>query len=205
MNSARTFHIYSEGKGHYKVLDADKTTLLYHTQKTGGGLFKSKADLEIFRPDATVTGKDIRVGSVTHRHLSSTLDIEIGNHHVEFRTVGNSALPGSHGRAYESPRAKVGWVTWEGVGRSTDIMQMMETKPKENTKVVLAQLEKVSWARSKVARLQIYGSPPQELLDEIVVTVAAMTVSGNGKNSNHKHSNSGGVLVPGNGGNAQPA
>ena len=204
MNSARTLHLYSEGKGHYKVLDADKTTLLYHTKKTSGGLFKSKADLEIFRPDPSVSGKDIRVGSVTHRNLSSTLDIEIGNQHVEFRTVGNSALPGSHGRAYESPRPKVGWVTWEAVGRSADIMQMMETKSKENTKVVLAQLEKVSWARSKFARLQVYGSPPQDLLDEIVVTVAAMTASGNGKNSNHKHSNSGGALMPGNAGNGGP-
>lgn len=157
-------------------------------------MFNPKADLEIFRPDSSVSGKDIRVGSAKHRTMSSTLDVEIGTQHVEFRAMENSALPKSSSRAYESPRPKIGWVTWEDVGRSSDIVQMMETK--ESKKIVLAQLEKVSWARSKVARLQIYGNPSQAMLDEIVITVTAMSASGHGRGSHGQSKSGAGKLAP---------
>lgn len=183
MASTRMMHMYMDGWAKHKILDSDKKTVLYRTHRhLRMSKSNSTPEIEVFRADPTAPkepSKDIRVDTASRRRahkIDKTIDMEIGDHKLEFQLESPKQAASTVTRVYQSLRLKTGQVTWEAFGKMKDTAQMSEEGISGND-VVLAKLERLMWSWKKFARMALYRDGSQEMMDEIAVTAAAMWLS----------------------------
>jgi hypothetical protein len=150
------------------LLDNDDKTPAYKMQYTRNSILQSKHDIDIIRLGSSKgKGSGTVVGSISHRKLSSKLDLSIHNKSTSMESNGTF----KKGGCFTSTFPGAGVLTWEKEGMLSDHLILTDSRGKKYARYALSY-----FSTKKMAKIEILMSPvpASQVLDEIVVSGLAV-------------------------------
>ena len=159
--SNRLLHIYYDDKWlrKLKVVDSDKTTLLYDVETNR----MRRPDMIMRRGDSNDT-----IGTVKIHLFRTRIETYVHDQHLQL--TSSSCMKGDY--SYTSPALQNTTLTWQP-RRKLDPLDMVLLDDKA---MPIAKFSPTYWAKKKTGKIEFLGNHAndQSVMDEIVVTALAI-------------------------------
>ena len=159
--NGRLLHVYYDDwlLRSAKVLDADKTTLMYTID-----LKCRKSNMKIHS-----SASNSQVGEVKFHLLSSRIDTTVHSQEISLTSQGCS----KQAYSYTSPARGHTTLSWKARSRWGNPLNLILF---DESGLPLARFQPASWAMKKAGKLELLGSSSEsgQLMDEVVVTGLAV-------------------------------